>query len=698
MNLPFGISMETDFNGNGYLFLGLLLMGLIFIFLMNRPRRNSQSPREYWLNWLIPIVRSAALIILLILLFSPELSLSRKYSIPKRLAVVIDESSSMGKAWEGDIEALENSILKVIGKLEENHSVDIWTMDGQSLVSDKLSFEKNLSVFDWNPLSINGEDNSDIYSSMFLFSDGHLNGGRSPLDLAWSKSLEINVVYPLIPRSNAFLKLINLNYVADEKKPEQIQITGRLHQEGLFGRNANIQILTEMEQLLGEEHLQLKQGFQEMSVPIRIKDDVAQRIKVKLSLDGGEFLTEQFLVINQRKAQPSVLIVSERINELHKFLVQSFSDSSYQVYVVHGTMRADANPKQEIIPDKVDLIILNHPGDQALQAISRTTFNLKAQLKTPTVLFYDGVEKLDPQWVKNLDIQGIHTNSMAGSQTCFWSENAKDHPFYLGLLGRGYAHRDLMDYAPVDVPGYRLVRGGVDLLMTGYGAATRPVLSLSDHPPRAIFSGNGFWRWFFHPQSRTSFEKLWNYLLTYLEEIASFTPVQIALPMESAATGSYIVADVSIKDLDNRSIKAAELRVWQEDEMGDKSQLNLSRNEGGNYQAQLDTKVAGEKLIIAEAYRFGELWGRDTSRIHLMNFNGEDQSRGVNEIFLSRLASHSGGRLIQLQEEDLPMVPVESVERESSFHFTGVRSPLLFSMLLILLTFEWIWRRRSGLL
>ncbi|MCF7922052.1 MAG: hypothetical protein K9M55_05055, partial [Candidatus Marinimicrobia bacterium] len=616
MNLPFGISMETDFNGNGYLFLGLLLMGLIFIFLMNRPRRNSQSPREYWLNWLIPIVRSAALIILLILLFSPELSLSRKYSIPKRLAVVIDESSSMGKAWEGDIEALENSILKVIGKLEENHSVDIWTMDGQSLVSDKLSFEKNLSVFDWNPLSINGEDNSDIYSSMFLFSDGHLNGGRSPLDLAWSKSLEINVVYPLIPRSNAFLKLINLNYVADEKKPEQIQITGRLHQEGLFGRNANIQILTEMEQLLGEEHLQLKQGFQEMSVPIRIKDDVAQRIKVKLSLDGGEFLTEQFLVINQRKAQPSVLIVSERINELHKFLVQSFSDSSYQVYVVQGTMRADANPKQEIIPDKVDLIILNHPGDQALQAISRTTFNLKAQLKTPTVLFYDGVEKLDPQWVKNLDIQGIHTNSMAGSQTCFWSENAKDHPFYLGLLGRGYAHRDLMDYAPVDVPGYRLVSGGVDLLMTGYGAATRPVLSLSDHPPRAIFSGKGFWRWFFHPQSRTSFEKLWNYLLTYLEEIASFTPVQIALPMESAATGSYIVADVSIKDLDNRSIKAAELRVWQEDEMGDKSQLNLSRNEGGSYQAQLDTKVAGEKLIIAEAYRFGELWGRDTSRIH----------------------------------------------------------------------------------
>jgi len=698
MNLPFGISIETDFNGDGTLFLGLLILGFIFIFLMNRPRRSTQLPHEYWLNWLIPIVRSAALIILLILLFSPELSLSRKYSISKRLAVVIDESSSMGKAWEGDIEALENSISEAIGKLEEHHAVDIWTMDGQSLVANKLSFEKNLSVFDWNPLSINGEGNGDIYSSVFLFSDGHLNGGRSPLDLAWSKSLEINVVYPLIPKSNAFLKLANLSYTVDERSKGQIQIAGKLHQEGLFGRSATVQILTELEQLLGEEHIQLKQGFQEINIPIRMNDEMASGIKVKLFLNGGDFLTEQLLLINQGKTQPSVLIVSERINELHKFLVQSFSDSAYQVHVIQGTIRAGINPPQKMIPDKVDLIILNHPGDQALQAISRTTFNLKTQLKTPTVLFYDGEEKLDPQWVKNIGIQEIHTNSMAGSQTCYWSENAKDHPFYLGLLGRGYVPRNLMDYAPIDVPSYHLVSGGVDLLMTGYGASARSVLRLSDHPPRATFSGQGFWRWFFHPQSKDSFSKIWNYLLIYLEEIASFTPVQIALPVESAATGSYLVADVSIKDLDNRSITAAELRVWQEDEMGHKSQLNLSRNEGGNYQAQLDTKVAGEKLIIAEAYRFGELWGRDTSRIHLMNFNGEDQSRGVNEIFLSRLASRSGGQLIQFQEADLPMIPVETVERESSFHFTGVRSSQLFIMLFVLLTFEWIWRRRSGLL
>jgi len=223
-------------------------------------------------------------------------------------------------------------------------------------------------------------------------------------------------------------------------------------------------------------------------------------------------------------------------------------------------------------------------------------------------------------------------------------------------------------------------------------------LSLGDQPPRAIFSGSGFWRWFFHPQSKSSFEKLWNYLLVYLEEISSFIPVQIDIPEQSAATGSYIMADVTIKDLDNRNIKAAELRAWQEDEMGGKIPLNLSRNQQGVYQTQVDTKHPGEQLIIAEAYRFGELWGRDTSRIHLMSFNGEDQSRGVDEVFLARLASRSGGQVIQSQEDDLPILPTETIPRESSFHFGGVRSPMLFAMLLLLLTFEWIWRRRSGLL
>lgn len=81
-----------------------------------------------------------------------------------------------------------------------------------------------------------------------------------------------------------------------------------------------------------------------------------------------------------------------------------------------------------------------------------------------------------------------------------------------------------------------------------------------------------------------------------------------------------------------------------------------------------------------------------------MSFNGEDQSRGVDEVFLSRLASRSGGQVIQIGEDELPNIPIEMIQRESSFRYNGVRSPIIFATMVVLLTFEWIWRRRNGLL
>ena len=126
MNLPFGLSIEADFSGDGYLFLLLLILGSVFALLMNKPRQNSPSRFDYWLSWIIPAVRILALLLLLLLFFAPQLSLYRQYSIPKRLAVVVDQSRSMGKAWEGNIEDVKNSIDHTIERLKTNATVDIW--------------------------------------------------------------------------------------------------------------------------------------------------------------------------------------------------------------------------------------------------------------------------------------------------------------------------------------------------------------------------------------------------------------------------------------------------------------------------------------------------------------------------------------------------------------------------------------------
>ena len=697
MNLPFGLSIEADFSGDGYLFLLLLILGSVFALLMNKPRQNSPSRFDYWLSWIIPAVRILALLLLLLLFFAPQLSLYRQYSIPKRLAVVVDQSRSMGKAWEGNIEDVKNSIDHTIERLKTNATVDIWTMRGQGISPGNLTFDDDASVFNWNPLTANDPEMRDIYSAVFLFSDGHLNGGRSPLDVAWSKTIGVNVVYPLTPKSNASLKIIDVSYLVSEGTDSEILIQGKLQQNGLFGRRATVQILSDLDQLLSEETIQLNQDFQEIKLPLRTMMNATTLVKIKAFIDGEEFLSEQMFEIIQDKTRKNVLIVSERINELHKFLVQSFSDITFQLHIIQGTQRAGSQT-QTIIPENLDIIVLNDPGEQALEAISQTTLDNTVFSTIPSILFYDGIEELLPKWSEWLGVKGLRANVTTGPQTSFWSESSREHAFYLGLLGQGYAHGDIMEYATIDVQSYGITNEPNQLVMTGFGPATSSVFSLSDQPPRAIFSGKGIWKWFFHPQSKVSFEILWKYLLIYLEEIASFNPVQIDIPVQTFGTGAYIKAHVTIKDLDHRIIKAAELRAWQEDKHGEKTPLNLTRDEHGIYLTELDTKYPGEIKVIAEAYRFGELWGRDTSRIHLMNYNGEDQSRGVDEVFLSRLAARSGGQVIQIGENELPNMPVEMIQRESSYQFRGVHSPALFIILLVLLTFEWIWRRRNGLL
>ena len=698
MSLPFGFYLEADFNGDTYLFLFLLLIGAVFIFLMNKPGRNNQTRLEAWLNWFFPMARTLTFFIILLLIFSPEVSLHRSYEVQKHLAFIIDQSRSMANAWEDDEDSVKELVVQAIEGLKDNHTVDIWSMDGQKLTSTEISYIDELSIFSWSPDLVNERDGGNLYSTVFLVSDGHLNGGRSPLDMAWSKSIDVNVLYPGDPKTNTSLKIVDLNYLLEGEGNTEYRIRAKLQQEGLHGRRASLQVFTENDQLLNEMMVTLNQSFQDLSLPIKVKPGDDLKVKVKLFLEGGNYLSERFMDLGSIKEKADVLIISERINALHKFLIQSFPDSSHNIHVINGTTDRDISLNEINFPENIDLLVLNDGGEFTHKQISGLKGNMENFSELPIIAFYEGREEMSADLNGDLGIRGYSVKNSSGSQTTYWDEHAMDHAFYLGLLGQGYDPDVLLEYAPIEGSNVHAITNGKKILSIGYGSDERLGFSLEDRPPRAVFQGNGYWKWFFHPHSKPSFELFWRYLITYLDEIASFSPLQVKLPLSNAATGTYLTGDIMIKDLENRNITAAELRVWQENESGEEIALNLTRREDGVYQVQVNTKQSGKQLIIAEAFRFGELWGRDTSRIHLMSYNSEDQSRGVDEVFLTRLASRSGGKVIHLGNQELPHFPVETIRRESSTHFRGVKAPAVFGVLILLLTLEWVWRRRSGLL
>lgn len=698
MSLPFGYYLETDFNGLGLLFWGLFFIALIFTILNNRHHKREKAKSASKQFGHLIVLRSFAVLLMLLLVINPKVALQRTYAEAQKVAVVVDQSGSMHQAWDGTERELNESIENLIEDLEQGHDIDLMTMKGNKIEPSELKYEDEISTFSWQPM-ISGSNDSELeYSSVILVSDGHLNGGRSPLDQSWSSTIPVYPVYPLKPTLSTNLKILDCSYEKPKQDQNRISLKLSVQQSGLDGRSAIIQVKNAKGQILEEQPLALNSHLLEATLSIKLPDQTAQKLLVSVASTGGDLFSEKTIDIPGVDPRQAVLIVTDRINELHKFLIQSFSDSSYDVTAVTGTLTKVGAQNQAFLEGKYDLIILNQPGNTL---ITKKLLDLIAGNKAqnlPVILFQSGTDLLDSQLAEILDVEVAQISVEMGDQSVYWSPDSPGHAFYLSLLGRDYAPEEMIKYAPIDMGKNFIKTAGTDLMLAGVGSRVQPSLSITNTPPMAIFNGEGYWKWFFHPQSKASFIHIWDYLLIYLKDISNFKPVSIKLPMETASTGALVEAQVTVRDVDNVKIHAAELRAWQENESGERESLDLIRKSTGEYTAQVITSIPGLQMVVAEAYRFGELWGRDTSRINLMSFNGENQSKGVDELFLMRLATKSGGQLVHYVDDGLPMIPVKRVERSSSLNFKGNRSMGVFILLVITLIFEWIMRRRSGLL
>ena len=698
MILPFGWSLETDFHGGLLPFIGLMLVMILFVFMTNRLRTDAKGISTRQLG-LILFLRISVVLLLLLLVFDPEISLNREKMIPKKVAVILDQSQSMQQAWQGSILDLKQSVTNVINELDQLYEVELWSMDGERLEPGDLNFSAESSIFSWTPDLGRGNIQANVYQAALIISDGQLNGGRSPIDLAWTKDIPLYPILPLEMYSNTQLKLLDPTYRIDKSSENTAQIMVKIHNKGLGGKLATVTVQNEFDEILGEQNCRLGSFATELSIPVRFAGSGSHDLGVTLKLKDGNLQTEKLMTVELDSSSKTVLLISERINALHKFLLLNLPDSLFQVHTAIGTVKGqELVSDPTALPDDFDLIILNQLGGRIYDAKLKDIINSELKEACPLIIFNDSSDPLDEQWLKLMGLQQYQIPISTSAGTPFWSGSAKGHPLYLGLLGLGYSPTDMLKYPPITRGSMGLESPGSDLLVMGRSEQQSPVFSLSDQPPMAIFSGAGFWKWFFHPQAKPSFGMMWEHLLLYLDDIAQFQPLELDVPLKTAATGAYVAIGVSVRGMDGQAIQNAEVRVWQQNVNGDQEELDLTQDKVGKYGTSLMAKYPGETMIIAEAYRFGELWGRDTSIIQLVAFNGEAQSEGVDEIFLERLARRSGGQVIDLKQTELPPLPMGYYRVKSTYSLQGVSSSGSFVMLLTFLILEWVLRRRNGLL
>jgi hypothetical protein len=215
-----------------------------------------------------------------------------------------------------------------------------------------------------------------------------------------------------------------------------------------------------------------------------------------------------------------------------------------------------------------------------------------------------------------------------------------------------------------------------------------------------VFAGEASWRWkMLVASSNRSYEFFWRQAARWLTATAP-DPVAITVP-EAPEPGDAISIDVDARDAAYAPVPDASVELTLTAPGGDATPIKLRRADaaGGRFAAAVRPDRAGLYRLHADARHGSSTLG---SADHWMYVGGADREFAdprLNEGFLRRIARTSGGRYVRASEAaqvasflqaTQPMA--ETPEYRDLWH-----EPWAFALIVLLLSAEWILRRRWGL-
>ena len=239
-------------------------------------------------------------------------------------------------------------------------------------------------------------------------------------------------------------------------------------------------------------------------------------------------------------------------------------------------------------------------------------------------------------------------------------------------------------------------------LTTAPGGGVFPVVAVQRYGQgrSMVFAGEASWRWkMMVASSDRSYEFFWRLAARWLSG-ASADPVAIAVP-DAPEPGDAISVDVDAHDSSFAPVADATVDATLTAPGGVTSTIKLRHADpaSGRYTAALGPEQPGLYRIHAEARRGTTLLGTADRWMYVGGADREFADPRLNEGFLRRVARNSGGRYVRAAEASrVPAwlqatVPQNAApERRDLWH-----EPWAFALLVLLLSAEWILRRRWGL-
>ncbi len=703
----------------------ILLVVLATLFSMWTYRRTVPEITRARRYTLIAL-RSAAIAVLLFLIFEPVLNLQRSEELAPRVAVLLDNSKSLTVEDNGIARStrvkdfVSTSAYKDV---EGGGEKAAWLFGGkafpmQEITADSLSFTAAETDIGRALQQVYDAETQRNLRAVVLVSDGVFTSGKNPLYAAQALGVPVHVVAvgDSTEKKDVLISRVLANSIAYLESTLPVDVTVR--SAGFDGGRTRV-TLSEGGRELGSTMLDLRPGVNEypLSFTYSPRQEGVRKLTVRVDPLKGELTTRnntRAFFVKVLKSRMNVVIVasapSPDVSLLQRELGKDRNITAKLFVQRGGGGWYDGAPSAKSFLDADVVMLAGFPT--ARNDISVLRLIAEAMEKKAVPLFLLPARTTDYATLR----QGLDTwlpyemvQSRPNETEVFFerSESARLDP----ILATGIPPESWGKLPPLfkTESSFR-TRAGAEML------GTMKLNNISFNEPLLLsrklgrgkvlaWTAYGLWRWelAYDVLDGELPGRLISNAVRWLTTREDDKQVRITPAREFFDSGEEVelfaqVYNASYEPVDNAAVSVTVTRGEETRE------LMLSPLGAGRYSGKLDVSEEGDYAFSGKAELDGRTLGTDRGRFAVGELNIEFQDTRMNNVLLRQIAAATGGRYFTI--DDVAGLPA-AVSGSDSFTPADriIKSDIqlwnlvwLLALAVLLFAIEWYLRKQAGML
>lgn len=710
----------------------LILAAVLAIALSYFVYRKTIPPVSSPWRFLLTTLRALSVILIVFLLFEPILSVTRKHSRSPIVAVLIDNSASMGlKDEKVDRPVALINALSAPQFTEPSNDYTLRFFTFSSALTDELDAAPDSLALTGDGTDIQNALEGlkqvlaeDYFAAAVLITDGADNLGENPARYASGYGVPI---YPIgIGDPSEQKDILITNYVTNEVAyaGTEVPVDVYIKSSGFAGQRIAVNLL-HGNKTLNSQFVTLTGSGMEQKVRLTFTPEQQGLTKYELQIPQ---LEDELTQVNNTKtfytkvlkSKLKVMMIAGAPGPDFSFMKRVLaSDKNFDI-TVFVERKNGAFYQAATLPTLTDLeqidcfILLGYPTRTSNKAAIGKLRSVFAKGKP--VLFVPGKNPdFDKLWALKDSLpfdrkpartaekyvypkilpQGAQHPLMRSSEddlenAGLWHELP---PIFVNVRALKL-RQGAMSLASVDIARSQTARSPALPLLVAYNSGNRKSVTVMAY---------GLWRWdlLMWGVSKTNrvYDGFVRNTVRWLTTQEDSKLVRVTAHKEIYRSGEQVNFTAQVYFEDYRPVDGAEV-VVQLTGGKDVQELTLRNLGDGRYEGSFRVLNGGDYQFTGTAHLQGRVLGRDSGRFSVEAFNLEYQNTRMNEDLLKRIAAESGGAFY---------TPNDLLNLENELHFQPKyltstneweiwnRWPVLLTCIL-LLSAEWFIRKRKGML